>query len=397
MPDSSADFAVFAALGIAVFEPTRPGFLSLSGPAPAWLRGTPGVSVTHFSVEDTFPFLSGFLLVAREFWRNEESAPLFSDIWVQPGAEGNELALRARAILFQGRPLLLIERLEEEYEERRDVLQRSRQKGLDNERLERTAQELSAAAFEARRTMRGKNEFFAGMSHDLKTPLNALLGFSKLLLQGRAGEINPKQRAYLEHINRAGYHLLDLVNDVLDLSRIEAGQLELRCEDCLFEETLQDVLATVLPLAHARGITIETAQGEHRIYADRTRLRQILYNLLSNAIKFTGRNGWIAVSAGITGEWFTVCVSDNGQGIDPADHNSIFERYFQTGQASQGDRSAAGDSTGDHFEGSGLGLAITRQLIHQHGGSIRVESALGEGSRFIFRLPARPRSAAAEG
>ncbi len=364
---------LFAALNIAVFESVRPGCLSPDQSVPAWLRSLCLVQ-EPFPVEETFPFLSGFLQVATAWWDNREQGPLLSDIWVQADQSGNDLALRATAVLSDDRRWLLIEKLDEKYDERKRVLQRSRQRGLENEKLERVARELATANLEAERVVRDKSDFLAGMSHDLRTPLNAMRGFSTLLLQGRAGELNDKQKGYLDHVMRAADHLLDLINDVLDLSKIEAGFLELRREIFAFDEALEEVLASIVPLAQSKGITIETTPGQHMVHADRIRFRQILYNLLSNALKFTAGGGLIAISAAVGPEWLEVCVKDTGIGIPKEGLDPIFGRYYQANHAQ---------------EGTGLGLAITRQLVEQHGGNIRVESSPGVGSAFIFRLPAR--------
>jgi signal transduction histidine kinase len=282
---------LFAALNFAVFESVRPGCLSPIQSAPAWLRSLCLVE-EPFPIEETFPFLSGFLQVATAWWDNREQGPLLSDIWVQADQSGNDLALRATAVLSDDRRWLLIEK-----------------------KLERVARELAAANLEAERVVRDKGDFLAGMSHDLRTPLNAMRGFSTLLLQGRAGELNDKQKGYLEHVMRAADHLLDLINDVLDLSKIEAGFLELRREVFAFDQALEEVLATIVPLAQSKGITIETTPGHHMVHADRIRFRQILFNLLSNALQFTAVGGLIAISAAVGPEWLEVCVKDTGIGI----------------------------------------------------------------------------------
>jgi signal transduction histidine kinase len=366
---------LFAALHMAVLRPAGPGCLTLCPPPPHWLTSLLGAESLRgpIFIDDAFPFLSGFLAVAAAFWRNEERDPLLSDIWVQPDKRGNDVALRATAVTAAGEPYVLIERLEEKYAERRNELQRSRQRGLDNERLERVSRELMAANLSADRVVRDKSDFLAGMSHDLRTPLNAMRGFSTLLLQGRAGELNPKQTGYVEHVMRAADHLLDLIDDVLDLSKTEAGFLELRPECFPFAEALEEVLTTLVPLAQAKGITIETTPGAFSVTADRVRFRQILYNLLSNALKFTSREGLISITASNVAEWLEFCIGDSGTGIPPSEHDAIFGRYYRANTTK---------------EGTGLGLAITRQLIEQHGGDIRVESAPGTGSRFIFRIPA---------
>jgi signal transduction histidine kinase len=366
---------LFAALHIAVLRPAGPGCLTLCPPPPCWLTSLLGAESLCGPIltDDAFPFLSGFLAVAAAFWRNEERDPLLSDIWVQLDRQGNDLALRATAVTAAGEPYLLIERLEEKYAERRSELQRSRQRGLDNEKLERVSRELLAANLSVERVVRDKSDFLAGMSHDLRTPLNAMRGFSTLLLQGRAGELNPKQTGYVEHVIRAADHLIDLIDDVLDLSKAEAGFLELRPECFAVAESLEEVLTSLTPLAQAKGITIESTSDGFSVTADRVRFRQILYNLLSNAVKFAGPAGLISITASDVAEWLEFRIRDSGTGIPPSEQDSIFGRYYRANTTN---------------EGTGLGLAIARQLVEQHGGNIRVESAPGAGSCFIFRIPA---------
>ncbi len=292
--------SLLAAIEIAVFDPSSRGTLTLTGLCPDWLKGLaePGVPI---AAEEVFPFLTGFLEVAATIWNDREQRPLLSDIWVQTNRDGDDIALRATAATVEGMPFLLIQRLGEEFEERQSALQRSRDRGLDNERLERIARELSLATAEAEKTVQEKSDFLAGMSHDLRTPLNAMFGFTTILLQERAGSLNLKQRGYLEQIRHAAEHLQSLISDILDLSRIEAGFLDLRAEEFPLEDALGEVIETIAPLADAKAIRVCCAPADLRvaqaIYADRTRFLQILFNLLSNAIKFTSRGGTVSVSA----------------------------------------------------------------------------------------------------
>ena len=214
------------------------------------------------------------------------------------------------------------------------------------------------------------------MSHELRTPLNAIIGFSTLLVQQRAGALNDKQKSFVGEIGQAAAHLLKVINDILDLSKVEAGRLELYPEACTLGEVLGEVLSVVHPLAYAKDIEIraEDAPSELAIFADRVRLKQILYNLLSNAIKFAPPNGQVFVAARHSGPEIEIAVTDNGPGIPVAEQDRIFERFYQ------------GAKHGFN-EGTGLGLAITKRLVESHGGRIQVESAPGRGSRFYFTLP----------
>jgi PAS domain S-box-containing protein len=221
-----------------------------------------------------------------------------------------------------------------------------------------------------------KSKFLASMSHELRTPLNAIVGFSGLLADGTAGEMNDKQKRFVSHIKDGAHHLLQLINDILDLSKIEAGQLEIRCEDFQVKDALPEVLSTIRPLAMAKHIQVHhDLSASYSIYADRVRFKQILYNLLSNAVKFTPEGGQVSVDCAQQGELICISVADTGIGIRAEDQELIFEEFRQI----EGD--------GAH-EGTGLGLAITKRLVEQQGGQIWLESEVGKGTRFSFSLPA---------
>ena len=230
---------------------------------------------------------------------------------------------------------------------------------------------------EVERATRLKSKFLASMSHELRTPLNAIVGFSDLLAEQTAGQLNDKQKRFVNHIKQGSSHLLQLINDILDLSKIEAGQLELHCEDFHLGETLPEVLSTVRPLAMAKNIQVEQVlEARSAVFADRVRFKQILYNLLSNAVKFTPNDGQITLHCYEAGNSVCISVKDTGIGIRPEDQAMIFEEFRQVeGKA------------GSPQEGTGLGLAITRRLVQQQGGTISLESELGKGSKFAFTLP----------
>jgi len=226
---------------------------------------------------------------------------------------------------------------------------------------------------------RHKSEFLANMSHELRTPLNAIIGFSEVLAQGMFGDINEKQTEYLHDILESGRHLLSLINDILDLSKIEAGRMELELTDFNVPQAIQNVLTLVRERALRRGIALQHVIDDRvaDIRADERKVKQILLNLLSNAIKFTPEGGRIDVRAAPADGLLEVSVSDSGVGIAPADQEAVFEEFRQVGTA---DKKA---------EGTGLGLALSRRFIELHGGQIRVTSQVGIGSTFTFTLPLR--------
>jgi CheY-like chemotaxis protein/anti-sigma regulatory factor (Ser/Thr protein kinase) len=222
------------------------------------------------------------------------------------------------------------------------------------------------------------------MSHELRTPLNAIVGFSELLGEETAGQLNVKQKRFVDHIKHGSTHLLQLINDILDLSKIEAGQLELRCEDFQVEDALPEVLSTIRPLAMAKNIQVQHKAGTvPPVYADRVRFKQILYNLLSNAVKFTPKEGRIDIDCAESENAVRISVTDTGIGIRPEDQKVVFEEFRQVEV-----------NTDAASEGTGLGLAITKRLVEQQGGKISLESEPGKGSRFTFTLPAGSRTTA---
>jgi signal transduction histidine kinase len=221
---------------------------------------------------------------------------------------------------------------------------------------------------------RHKSEFLANMSHELRTPLNAIIGFSEALRERMFGELNDKQLEYLNDIHASGRHLLSLINDILDLSKIEAGRLELDKSRFAALAALEAAMALVRERAQRGDIalSLEVEPGLGEVSADERKFKQILLNLLSNSIKFTPPGGRVAVRAGLNGAGLEVSVSDTGIGIAREEQAAVFEEFRQVGPRA---------------EGTGLGLALTKRFVELHGGSIRLESAPGQGSTFTFTLP----------
>ena len=225
-----------------------------------------------------------------------------------------------------------------------------------------------------------KSEFLANMSHELRTPLNAIIGFSEVLSEGMFGEINEKQTEYLKDILESGRHLLSLINDILDLSKIEAGHMGLEPSDFDLPNAIANALILVRERASRREIALGSTIDERlgMLHADERKVKQVLLNLLSNALKFTPEGGRIDGDAGRHDEVAEVSVADTGIGIAPADQDAVFEEFRQVGAAEK------------RAEGTGLGLALTRKFVELHGGKIWVRSELGRGSTFTFTLPVRP-------
>jgi signal transduction histidine kinase len=219
------------------------------------------------------------------------------------------------------------------------------------------------------------------MSHELRTPLNAIIGFSQVLQEKYFGDLNEKQAEYVSDILESGQHLLSLINDILDLSKIEAGKMELELSNVKIRELLENSLVMVKEKALVHGINLNVHSTgdleDLEIMADGRRLRQVMFNLLSNATKFTPDGGAITVEGRKKGKEFIISISDTGIGIASEEQGKIFNEFYQ----------ASGDMK-DKTPGTGLGLPITKRIVEMHGGRIWVESeGLGKGSRFTFTLP----------
>jgi signal transduction histidine kinase/HAMP domain-containing protein len=225
---------------------------------------------------------------------------------------------------------------------------------------------------------RHKSEFLANMSHELRTPLNAVIGFSEVLLERMFGEVNPKQEEYLNDILSSGKHLLSLINDILDLSKIEAGRMELESQPFDLPAALDNALTLIKERAARHGLRLEVTvdPGLGEVKGEERKVKQVLLNLLSNAVKFTPEGGKISVSASLNDGMAEISVADTGVGIAPEDQEAIFEEFRQVGSDYARKR-----------EGTGLGLALARRLVALHGGKLWVESEPGKGSTFTFTLP----------
>ncbi len=242
---------------------------------------------------------------------------------------------------------------------------------LEERVIERTAQ-LEAAS-------RAKSDFLAGMSHELRTPLNAIIGFSEVMVDGKTGALTPKQSQYVTHILNSGQHLLQLINNVLDLSKVEAGKMELYPEAFSVRRAVEEVSSLVAPMAQKKNLAIhvQVDAAIDEVTLDLQKFKQVLFNLLSNAVKFTPDGGRIDILATPHDETrMELRVRDTGIGIKQEDLSKLFKEFHQldSGLARK-------------YSGTGLGLALTKRIIEFQDGTIRVESEPGRGSTFIVVLP----------
>ncbi|MGR3176617.1 MAG: sensor histidine kinase [Candidatus Anammoxibacter sp.] len=219
------------------------------------------------------------------------------------------------------------------------------------------------------------------MSHELRTPLNAIIGFSEVLRDKIAGDLNDDQVDFVNDIHGSGQHLLQMINDILDLSKIEAGKIELNYEEFLISGSIKETQDVIMGMAKKKKITVklQLAENAGRVTADRTKFKQVLFNLLSNAIKFTPENGKIMIEGAINKNELLISVTDTGIGIKEEYQTEIFDEFYQID----------GSQTRE-YEGTGLGLALTKRIIDLHGGKIWVESEESKGSKFLFTLPVHP-------
>ena len=326
---------------------------------------------------------------ARAFVPNllPPSPPLELDAEIQELIEKAMLALGARTglgvPLLRGDELLgmiILVRIEVRPFNQREIelvesFARQSAIAIENVRLFKEIQQKSAQLEVANRH---KSEFLANMSHELRTPLNAIIGFSDVLLQKMFGELNEQQADYLEDIRSSGSHLLTLINDILDLSKIEAGRMELEVAPFSLVAALNNAVTLVRERAQSHGIRLEldVAPALDTVIADERKLKQVVVNLLANAVKFTPDGGMVTLRAARENGEICLAVHDTGIGIAPEDQERIFEEFQQASHQTEKSR-----------EGTGLGLSLSKRMVELHGGTIRVDSAPGKGSTFTVALP----------
>ncbi len=360
------------AMQFAVYERNDAGELAAVSRSPPWLLQLVGGSAMEdgSSLTAMFPALEGFLPMAEEFWATGSAERLQSDFWTETDAAGLEYHLLAYAMIFAGRCFLAIERADATYVEHQQLQLYAHEMVMQYETITRLNGEVE-------RANRAKSDFLATMSHEIRTPLNAILGMADLLAESG---LTAGQRKYVEVFQRAGGNLLGLINDILDLSKVEAGHLELEAVEFELGEVIGRVLDLTRVKAASKGLAVGFTLAEGLpsvLIGDPLRLRQILLNLLGNAMKFT-ETGRLTVEvardttrqdAGV----LVFRVKDTGIGIAAEKLGRIFDNFSQ-----------ADTSTTRKYGGTGLGLAISKRLVELMGGRIWVESIVGEGSTFLF-------------
>jgi PAS domain S-box-containing protein len=259
-----------------------------------------------------------------------------------------------------------------------DQVKNERKLAEINKQLENAVLKANEWVVQAEYANKTKSQFLANMSHELRTPLNSVIGFSQILKKNRSNHLDDKEIKYTSNILKSGTHLLNLINDILDLSKIEAGKMELDCEKFNLYTVFSEIESIISPQAQKKSIGLEISKPVGiEINADKSKTKQIIFNLLSNAIKFTDENGKVSMSAEeIDRDWVEITVKDTGIGI-PADKlDKIFNPFMQ-----------ADVSTSRKYGGTGLGLPLVKEYAEMHGGEIRVESEVGKGSTFTFTIP----------
>jgi len=373
--------------------------------APTAVRGTTAQPVPRAAVRE----LVGEAATAQHY-ADAAATPVRERLRVDPKPDGGVLLLPLRSgerlvglvlAVFEGAPspdaralldttapnlAIACERESAHQQARRlatEVRRSAQRLESQNATLEQQRGELTRLNAELDRTSRLKDLFLANVSHELRTPLNSIIGFSELLLSENMGPLTEQQRDFLETVARNGRHLLQLISELLDLSKIGAGQLELFREPVALADAMREAATSVHALvqAHRHTLSLEPPPAPLTVSADPTRLRQVLLNLLSNAIKFTPDGGSVTLGARPEPGHVRVWVTDSGIGIAPEDQPKLFREFVQL------DASPA-----RRFEGTGLGLALCKRLVELHGGTLGLESALGRGSTFWFTLPEPPQA-----
>jgi PAS domain S-box-containing protein len=371
---SEAEFrALFAAMDDVLFVIDRDGVYRKVAPTNPRLLYKPRQELLGKSVQDVFPAeqAQAFINTIRQVIESQQT----TRIEYQLAIEGQEVwfdaslsPISADSILWMARDITDRKRAEERLQRLNEELE---------QRVFQRTEALAAAMIKAQEADRLKSAFLATMSHELRTPLNSIIGFTGVILQGLAGPLNEEQTKQLNMTRDSARHLLALINDVLDISKIEAGQLEIFKRPFDMRQSIENALRVVQPLAQKKDLQLRTSIGLSvgKINQDRRRVEQVLINLINNAIKFTER-GEVYVDCQLSDGWLTTCVRDTGIGIKPEDMDRLFKPFQQIESG-----------LARHHEGTGLGLSICRRLVIAMGGEITVESQWSTGSTFKFTLP----------
>ncbi len=375
--------AIFAGAPIGIFQSTFDGQFLDVNPALARLFGydsprrmltaVGSISQQLFRQEGQRERIVAMAREARDYVRTEVE-------YVRRDGLTFLANLYIRARRDEGGEALFLEGFVEDITERKAAENAIRTMNIElEERVARRTAELRIAKEQAESADQLKSAFLATMSHELRTPLNSIIGFTGLLLQELPGAINAEQRKQLMMVQNSSRHLLALINDVLDISKIEAGQMKILKESFNLRSALERVAGAMIPIAEKKGLacSLTIGDGVGVIEGDKRRIEQIVMNFLSNAIKFT-ETGRVAIRASRDGESIAIAVSDTGIGIRPEDRETLFKPFQQVDSGLT-----------RRYEGTGLGLSICRKLVDLMGGTISVESAPGEGSTFTFTLPAK--------
>jgi two-component system cell cycle sensor histidine kinase PleC len=357
-------------------------------------RSTPGSSGKFLEVNPAMEEITGYsreellkMDVSKLYVHPEKRKIILEEVASATGKATKELHFRKRdgteivvsdtkvAVRGEGGRILYFDGIIEDITERKRTEQDLQEK---NRHLVKQQQELMEKTRELEAASEAKSEFLAHMSHELRTPLNVIIGFSELMLDGVPGKINKEQRQCLDDVLSSSKHLLDLINDVLDLSKVESGKIKLRQIDITMADVLEGLKRTMTPilLPRKQSLVIRVERGLPPVHADKGKIRQVILNLLSNATRFTPDGGKLKIEAIRKDHSCQVSVVDNGIGIRKKDQERLFEPFSQLDNPLTGEKG-----------GTGLGLALTKQIIEKHGGQIWVESEYGKGSRFIFTLP----------
>ncbi len=359
------DCACFGAAGTLVSNQLVPSVVLMTGILTA-VAGVGGLSL----------FLAGLAVLGVVF-----VAGSFATDWAEAAQTGLVTTVLSLAVAFLFQLLLALQAFHQAREliQRRRLIEEQATKIVEqNEALEEAMQQADDARLAMEAANLAKSRFLANMSHELRTPLNAIIGYTELILDETYGAVPDRVRATLQRVERSGRHLLALINEVLDLSKIEAGQLKLDCTPFSLAETVAGAVSTLESLAREKGVALSssTPPALPQAVADERRVTQVLVNLLGNALKFTDK-GEVEVRVTADEDRFRVTVRDTGPGIAPEFHARIFEEFQQ-----------ADTSTTRPKGGAGLGLAISRRIVEMHGGTLElVESKVGHGSTFGFTLP----------